>query len=147
MRHLLRHSFGSRSATPSLALLAEGHADSREMYAEFLAWCGYGVEVTGDGQDALAKAISMRPDVLITGTHLAKMDGYELCERLRTHPATATIPIIVLTSDAFPHQVQRAKLAADKVLVIPCPLDALQRAIKQFVQSSKRLRGGSSSPR
>jgi CheY-like chemotaxis protein len=145
VNHVVHHSLGTPPATPLLALLAEGHADSRAMYAEFLKWCGYRLEEAGDGADALAKAIAFRPDVIITGIRLATLDGYELCSRLRAHPATATTPIVVLTGEAFNHQTRRAELAgASKVLVTPCLPDVLHREIEQLVQVSKRMRDGGS---
>src|SRR4051812_50191890 len=90
------------------------------MYAEFLRWRSYRIEETADSEDGLAKAIAFQPDVIVTGVRLKPMDGYELCARLRADPATATTPIIVLTSDAFDHQVRRAELAG-AALVLPEP--------------------------
>jgi two-component system OmpR family response regulator len=116
------------------------------MYAEFLVWCGYRVEEAGDGEAAFAIAVSVRPDVIVTGTRLTKMDGYTLCARLRAHAGTATTPIIVLTSDGFPHQMQRAALAgADTVLITPCLPDTLHDVITQAV-SSTRMRKRSPHP-
>ncbi len=62
-----------------LALIVDGYSDARTMYGESFGWCRYRVDEAGDGVDAIAKAISWRPDVIVTATHLAKMDGYELC--------------------------------------------------------------------
>ena len=71
-----------------LALLVDRDPDSRQMYAEFLRHAAYEVEQAEDGREALAKAISQRPHVIITETQLPGIDGYRLCELLRTDAAT-----------------------------------------------------------
>jgi len=66
-----------------LALLVDRDPDSRRMYADCLRQAAYEVEHAEDGREALAKAISQRPHVIITETQLPGIDGYRLCELLK----------------------------------------------------------------
>ena len=59
---------------------------------------GYHVETAVDGLDGLEKALQIRPDLLVLDIVMPRMDGYELCHRLKNHPATADTPILSLTS-------------------------------------------------
>src|SRR3954471_18322062 len=78
----------ARSSAPLIALLADRDADSRGMYAESLRRSAYHVEETDDGRDALARAITIQPDVVVAETRLPGINGYELCRLLRHDPAT-----------------------------------------------------------
>jgi CheY-like chemotaxis protein len=124
-----------------LALLADRDTDSRSMYAEFLRLSAYRVEETDDGRDALAKALTMRPDVIVAETHLPGINGYQLCQLLRQDAATRTIPIVIVTGDNLAADVQRAESAgADMVLIKPCLPDRLHVEIERLTRQSSDLR-------
>ncbi|HXI30630.1 MAG TPA: response regulator [Vicinamibacterales bacterium] len=110
-----------------LVLLVDADADTRRMYAEYLrlssAWA---VDEAADGREALAKAISRVPAVIVTETRLPGLNGFDLCRLLRSDAVTADISIIVVTGDALEADVARARMAgADAVLVKPCLPDRL----------------------
>ena len=52
-------------ARPPTVLVVDDFADNRQMYAEYLAFAGYGVAEAENGQEALAQALAMRPDVIV----------------------------------------------------------------------------------
>src|SRR5438067_10540187 len=100
-----------------LALLVESDSDTRRMYAEYLKLASCEIDEAGDGREALAKAISRPPDVIVTDTRLPGMNGFDLCSLLRRDVTTQTIPIVVVTGETFPSDVSRAEEAgADVVL-------------------------------
>ena len=82
-----------------LALLVDRDQDTRHMYAEHLKLGNWRVDEAGDGREALAKAIALRPDVIVTETRLPGIDGVSLCDLLRRDLATSTIPIVVVTGE------------------------------------------------
>jgi len=101
-----------------LALLVDRDPDSRQMYAEFLRRAAYEVEQAEDGREALAKAISQRPQVIITET-----------------------PIIIVTGDAYPPDLLRAERSgADVVLTKPCLPERLMEEIRRCGATSSALR-------
>jgi CheY-like chemotaxis protein len=122
-------------------LLADPDPDTRALYRQLLSSTGWRLDEADEGRDALAKAFTHRPELLITETRLPLLDGYTLCELLRTDPMTAAIRILVVTADAFPSQALRAYLAgADSVLVKPCPTARLLREINQVGEEGPERR-------
>src|SRR5829696_4768445 len=128
-------------AAPLLALLADRDHDSRLMYAHYLRMSAYRVEESDDGRDALARALTLRPTVVIAETRLPGINGYELCRLLRADTATRTTPIVIVTADAFPADTERAEAAgADAVLVKPCLPEVLDSEIRRLIAQSSELR-------
>jgi len=119
-----------------LVLLVDADADTRRMYAEYLrlssAWA---VDEAADGREALAKAISRVPAVIVTETRLPGLSGFDLCRLLRSDAVTADLSIIVVTGDALEADVARARMAgADAVLVKPCLPDRLCGELKRVAE-------------
>ena len=113
-----------------IALLVDRDVDTRLMYAEFLRPRGWDVDETDDGRDALAKALTRHPRVIVTETRLFGISGFDLCQLLRHDPDVAGTSIIFVTGDAFPADIRRARLVgADEVLVKPCLPQELSSAI------------------
>jgi two-component system cell cycle response regulator DivK len=129
------------AALPRLALLVEPDADTRALYKAFLVPRRYAVEEADDGRDALAKAISDPPDIIVMETVLPLIDGFSLCALLRQDRLTKAIPIVVLTGDVSSADHARALSAgADVVLVKPCLPDALLMAIQDVRARSGAVR-------
>ena len=82
-------------------LIVEDNEPSRDVLARRLVRRGYGVVAAVDGQDALAKARSARPDLILMDLGLPVMDGWEATRRLKGDPATRHMPIIVLSAHAM----------------------------------------------
>src|SRR5262245_56835956 len=103
------------------------------MYGEYLRQSAVvEFEEASDGREALAKALTHPRDVIVTETRLPGIDGYELCQLLRRDLATKTTPIIVVTGESVPDNLERARKAgADAVLVKPCLPDALLAEIRR----------------
>jgi two-component system cell cycle response regulator DivK len=141
-----RHVNISQSAVPNLdtnhlALVVDRDGDTRQMYAEVLRLGSWTVEEASDGREALAKAIARRPDVVITETRLPGINGYDLCGLLRRDAVTREIPIIVVTADAYPADMQHAQDAgADTVLSKPCLPEQLAREVARLIEKSRVLR-------
>jgi len=58
---------------------------------------GYEVIAAGNGQQALEKA-SAKPDLILLDLMMPVLDGFETCKRLKGNPATASIPVVILTA-------------------------------------------------
>ncbi|HJP65646.1 MAG TPA: response regulator [Actinomycetota bacterium] len=93
---------------------------------------GYDVAVGVDGEEAVRRAVEMRPDLVLLDVMMPKMDGFEVAQRLRRDPRTATSSIIMLTAKA---------LSSDKVLGLSSGAD--DYIIKPFdpVELLARVRG------
>lgn len=58
---------------------------------------GYEVEIADDGRTALVAIAARRPDLILLDLGVPGIDGYEILARLRDDPATAVIPVVLLT--------------------------------------------------
>ena len=113
-------------------LLVDDARDSREMYAFFLRAAGYAVHEATDGADAVAMAIELRPDVVVMDLTLPLLDGFGAIARLAEHPATAPIPVVVLSAHTFPDDERRAREAgAAAFLAKPCHPDMLASEVRR----------------
>jgi CheY-like chemotaxis protein len=113
-------------------LIVDADRDSRELYAIWFRHNGYDVVEAANGPDALEKAIATPIALLITETWLPQLDGFALCERLRSRPATRTLPILIVTADARSAVLDQAcRAGADVVLVKPAsPGEVFNHALR-----------------
>jgi|RhiMethySRZTD1v2_1073278.scaffolds.fasta_scaffold16308_7 DNA-binding response OmpR family regulator len=90
---------------------------------------GYEVEVVGDGATGLARAAEQPPELVVLDVNLPGMDGFEVCRRLRKAPATAAVPVIMLTARiGEDDRVRGLDLGADDYITKPfSPKEALAR--------------------
>jgi DNA-binding response OmpR family regulator len=133
----------ARDGDAVLALLVDRDQDTRQLYAEYLRLSSWQVDEAGDGREALAKAIALRPDVIVTETRLPGIDGVTLCDLLRRDVSTSTIPVVFVTGDAYADHVAHATSAgADLVLTKPCLPEQLFAALRALVQRSAEVRSG-----
>jgi len=89
----------SRPATlPRKILVVEDDADLVELLGFNLKKAGYLIGTATNGIDALKKARSLAPDLILLDIGLPELDGLAVCEILRRDAATASIPILMLTA-------------------------------------------------
>jgi putative two-component system response regulator len=86
------------ASPPSTILIVDDLADSREILEEILAGPQHRLLLAGNGPEALAQAAAHTPDLVLLDVMMPGMDGFEVCRRLRAAPATAEMPIILLTA-------------------------------------------------
>jgi len=114
-------------------LVVDPHPDMRELYRTILAPMANVLEAE-DGADALIKIASNPPNLMITETRLRRFDGFALCAFLRADPANHTTKIMVVTSEAYPSDTERAlRAGADEVLVKPCAPDDVVAAAQRLL--------------
>jgi two-component system, OmpR family, phosphate regulon response regulator PhoB len=79
-------------------LLVEDDRPLAELISFHFEREGYVVTRTGDGEEALLLAEEIRPDIMILDWMIEGISGIEVCRRLRRRPATANLPILMLTA-------------------------------------------------
>ena len=124
------------SGNAPLVLVVEHDQSTREMYSEFLAYCGYRVAQAEYADEAVEKARTLRPSIITTSIGLKKGDdGCALCERLKSEDITRGIPVLVVTAWAMGGHVERAKRAGcDAVLLKPCAPTTLVAEIRKYLE-------------
>jgi two-component system, OmpR family, alkaline phosphatase synthesis response regulator PhoP len=79
-------------------LVVEDDADLVELLRFNLKKAGFAVGIAIDGIEALKKARSLLPDLILLDLMLPELDGIAVCEVLRRDPTTASVPVIMLTA-------------------------------------------------
>jgi DNA-binding response OmpR family regulator len=125
-----------RPAQPLRVLVADGDDDARLLYRETLHLAGCDVVEASDGRDALTQALVRPPTLLITELCLPLVDGLTLCEILRRDRTTANVPILIVTKETRPTEVDRARKIADAVLAKPTTPDTLLRRLEHLMAHS-----------
>jgi DNA-binding response OmpR family regulator len=85
----------------NLVLIADDDVDIVRFVALNLRLEGFEVIVARDGQDALDKALGAGPSLILLDTMMPRMDGYEVCSRLRDERPDSPIPVIMLTAKSL----------------------------------------------
>jgi CheY-like chemotaxis protein len=125
-----------------IVLVADADPDTRSLYREFLGARGYDVIEAADGADALAKALNRGPLLIITEIRLPAIDGFGLCEVLRRDRVTAKTPIIVVTSEIRPAELERVvALGASAVLTKPASLEGLFEQMDRLLLGAAAVDG------
>jgi two-component system phosphate regulon response regulator PhoB len=81
-------------------LVVDDEPDVLDLVTYNLGQAGFQTETASDGAEALRKARSATPDLILLDLMLPEMDGLEVCKLLRRDPKTSAIPIIMLTARA-----------------------------------------------
>jgi CheY-like chemotaxis protein len=116
--------FGVTAQTRSpLVLVAAGDETTRREVRRVAEEMGYGTHEVADGVEAVEAALRLRPAAAVLDRILPRLQAHEVAERLKEHPATASVPLFALASEA--------DLGASAALFracVPKPLDRAQLA-------------------
>src|SRR5579871_4004588 len=110
----------TRPASRYRVLLVEDERDIRELVRYGLEQEGYIVDEAADADTALERIARRAPDLMVLDVMLPGMSGLELCRRMRAQPATAAMPILMLTAKgAEVDRVLGLEMGADDYVVKP----------------------------
>lgn len=133
------HTAQSNANAP-LILLVEDNDDLAEFIRQSLP-NGYRVVRASDGAQGLQLAIEHMPDLVLSDVLMPVMDGYTLCEKLKTDPHTSHIPVVLLTAKStLESRVKGLGLGADDYISKPFHLTELQLRIQNLLDNKQRLR-------
>jgi DNA-binding response OmpR family regulator len=101
-------------------LAVDDEPSIRRLVEVNLQRAGYAITTAPDGQEALNQIARERPDMVLLDVMMPRMDGFELLRRLKADPATAGIPVLMLTARAQDADVFRGlQSGADFYLTKP----------------------------
>jgi cyclic di-GMP phosphodiesterase len=81
-----------------LVLVIEDDQTQRQMLLRMLEATAYEAIGVGDGETGLRAVIEHQPDLVLLDLNLPRIDGFEVCRRLRADPLTSTLPVIIITA-------------------------------------------------
>jgi len=89
---------GEMSNKPHTILLVDDSPINLRVAVKSIELHGYEVLVAQDGEEALRRAEVTMPDLILLDIMMPGLDGFEVCRRLKAHPATQDVPVIFMTS-------------------------------------------------
>jgi len=121
-------------------LVADDDRDTRELYRACFDTNGYRTGEAGTGSQAIASAIEIVPDVLLTDYVLPDIDGVTIAQRLKADPRTAGICIVMVTGYASPDLERRSlEVGIERVLLKPClPQVAMREVSRALARQTSR---------
>jgi len=130
----------------SRVLIVEDEPDIRELVVHHLKREGYQVSAASSGEEALRQVQAAPPDLVLLDLMMPAMDGLEVCRRLRQDPATAMLPIVMLTAKG--DEVDRVlglEIGADDYVVKPFSPKELLARVRAVLRRSRPAPGAAPS--
>lgn len=120
-------------------LVVEDNRTQGEYLRYLLEKEGYPVTITTNGKEALNAIQKSRPHLILTDVMMPEMDGYELCSTIKNDPATADIPVILVTHLYNPVDVIRGlEAGADNFIIKPYTPDVIHTRIVSILQTMNK---------
>ncbi|MCE2868605.1 MAG: response regulator transcription factor [Gammaproteobacteria bacterium] len=127
-----------RDTQAGLILLVEDNRSLSEVVGEYFESKGFGVDYAGDGVDGYRLATKNSYDVIVLDLNLPRMDGLQVCRKLREEGKIAT-PVLMLTArDAVSDKVLGLEAGADDYLIKPFAIQELEARIRALIRRERR---------
>lgn len=112
------------SAKHPLVLVVDDEVDIRRIAIAAITRLGYHAIVAGDGEEGITLAIAYHPELILTDAFMPKLDGREMCRRIKADPRTSATKVVVMTSlytaSRYKYEAYKEFLADD---YLPKPLE------------------------
>ncbi len=137
---------------PPLVLVVDDEPDILSLHRIILEREGWQVITSGDGVDAIQKAVDRLPDLIVLDVMMPRMNGYQVCRLLKSDAQTAAIPIVICTVRSLESEKLYAYTSgADHYLVKPFNSEELVRLAQNVLASraartARRAAGGPRQP-
>lgn len=116
-------------APPATVLVVDDEPNNLELLQGFLEVEGFQVVTAEDGEAALLALPGCRPDLVLLDVRMPGLDGFEVCRRIKDDPATAFVPVVIVTAlQGSQERVRGAAAGADEFLSKPYdPVELITR--------------------
>jgi len=115
-------------------LIVDDYKDALDIWSIYLQSVGFRVSTAIDGASAIAKAKSLRPDLMVLDLELPGISGFDVARTLRADAGTKDIPLIAATGYSHMRQLTFAReVGFDAVVVKPCDPDMLLLEIERLL--------------
>src|SRR4051812_44443404 len=100
-------------------LVVDDQPPNVRLLEAILAPRGYAVLAASSGEDALKVLETAEVDLVLLDIVMPGMDGYDVCRHIREHPATAYLPVVMVTASGEEQKVRSLEAGADDFLTKP----------------------------
>ena len=115
-------------------LVVDDEAHIVMILKDSLEFSGFQVTTAYNGEEALDSVYKERPDLIVLDIGMPKLDGWEVCRRLKSSADTRDIPVIILTAYAqMSDKKKGATLGAERFISKPCDLTYLVEEINALL--------------
>jgi len=115
-------------------LLADDEEDIKTVISLYLSSKGYEVITAYDGLDAIDKAKTEKPDLILLDVMMPIMNGFEVCQKLKDDAETQNIPIIMLSAAAQSDTITKSlELGAKDYIVKPFEPERLDKILFKYL--------------
>ncbi len=124
-----------------LVLIVDDEKDIRWLAFAAVTGLGYDAVVASNGEDGMDLALRYRPELILTDAFMPKLDGREMCRRLKANPETASTKIIIATSvyTASRYKYEAYKeFQADDYLSKPLELTRLANLLRKYLGEGRK---------
>src|SRR5713226_6968579 len=119
---------------PKKILLADDSLTIQKVVELTFSDSGYELVCVSNGQKALERIQQDRPDLVLADVVMPEKNGYEVCEAIKANPATARIPVILLSGTFEPFDRERAeRLGCDAIVSKPFDSQQLLRQVEALL--------------
>lgn len=124
----------TKETAPAI-LIVDDEAANRELLEAYLSQEGYGTILAPGGEEALARVGEAAPDLILLDLMMPKVSGYEVCSALKADPATADIPLLIITARGELAEKEKALGAgADDFLSKPVDRQELLARVRSLLK-------------
>ena len=121
-------------SSPAKILVVDDNVDNVELLTKRLRAMGYRTCEAYDGEQALARVETEDPDLIILDVMMPKIDGYEVCRRLKASDRTRMIPVLMLTAKReVPDKIRGLDIGADDYITKPFNPQELMARVRSLL--------------
>jgi two-component system response regulator ResD len=122
--------------TPQSVLIVDDEPMARTLLRLMLVRAGFNVSEAENGADALIKVKKNRPDVILLDVMMPGMDGFAVCESIRSQEDMSNLPIIMLSAKTDLDSINRGlRLGATKYLTKPISPEDLTEHVREALEN------------
>lgn len=121
-----------------LILIADDEVNLLLLLKDNLEEIGYEVITASNGEEALQKSALKKPDAIVLDVEMPKMNGFQVCEKLRHTSGLERVPILILSAYVQPEDIRKGLSAgANRYMIKPFRMKELIESLQQLLSAEK----------
>src|SRR5256712_8635815 len=116
-------------------LVTDDSSANRDLLCGQLSTLGFWTEAATNGEEAVRAARRLKPDLILMDVEMPVMNGHDACKRLKADPATAEIPVLMMTGfDPRPERAKMVEAGRDDPILKPIPMRGLPVRVRPLLR-------------